>query len=248
MHIPKWPGQISCTLSPPSPQWFGLFLVNFLLHAHLAHREHGVRTVAVGAMLPDLWRLAHRRALPHRLPADADAPRLREGLAHHAATDRWFHEAPALQEGEALLHEIFASERLSAPKLRLFAHPLWELCLDGALVRSLGAVPLRAWLAGAFEEAAVERDPGQRALGDALGADGALFLSRMEKIDRALTQGPWLDAYASGEGLAFCLETMRRRTGLPALPPGEFRRLARRLDEVTPRADQGLALLLSPPR
>jgi hypothetical protein len=196
-------------------------------------------------MLPDLWRLAHRRALPRRLPATLPAPRLREGLAHHAATDRWFHEAPALQEGEALLREIFASERLSAPKLSLFAHPLWELCLDGALVRSLGAASLRTWLAGAFEEAAVERDPGQRALGDALGAEGATFLSRMEKIDRDLTRGPWLDAYTSGEGLAFCLDATRRRTGLPALPPGESRVLAGYLErEVAPRADRLLAALL----
>lgn len=222
--------------------------MNFLLHAHLAHRDHGARTVAVGAMLPDLWRLAHRRALPHRLPPAASAPRLREGLAHHAATDRWFHEAPALREGEALLHEIFTSERISAPKLRLFAHPLWELCLDGALVRSLGADPLRAWLAGAFEEAAAERDPGQRALGDALGAEGEVFLNRMERIDQDLTRGPWLDAYASGEGLAFCLDAMRLRTGLPRLPPAELRSLARRLDEVAPHTDRLLSQLLSPPR
>ncbi|MCS6898745.1 MAG: hypothetical protein RMJ98_04965 [Myxococcales bacterium] len=218
--------------------------MNFLLHGHLAHREHHDRTVAVGAMLPDLWRLAHRRALPHRLPATVNAPQLRTGLAHHAALDRWFHEASALREGETLLHDCFVAEHLSAPKLRLFAHPLWELCLDGALVRSLGAASLRTWLASAFEEAASQRDPGQRALGESLGAEGDIFLTRMETIDRELTQGPWLEAYTSGEGLAFCLDAMRLRIGLPRLSPAELRSLARCLEEVVPLADQLLTRLL----
>ena len=219
--------------------------VNFLLHAHLAHRDLGSPVAAVGAMLPDLWRMAHRRAHAHRLPAEHPAPLLRAGIAHHTAADRWFHAHPSLAQGEAALLQIFLEEHLLAPKLRLFAHPLWELFLDGALARSLGPASLRSWLQDLFRLALPERDPAQRALAAALGPDLDAFLARMERIDRELLHGPWIDAYTAGEGLAWCLDAMRSRAGLPRLDPASLRRLAARLDPLAPRADDALAALLA---
>lgn len=218
--------------------------LNFLLHAHLALRDLGSPTAAVGAMLPDLWRMAHRRAHAHRLPTHVEAPGLRAGLAHHAAADRWFHDAPELHRGEELLRTIFAAEGIRAPKLRLFAHPLWEICLDGALVRRQGSGPLRAWLQEAFAGAARERDAGQQALGGVLGPDGDAFAARMDRIVRELLRGPWIDAYAGGEGVAWCLDAMRARAGLERLAPDDLATLARRIDETAPEADRGLAGLL----
>src|SRR3954468_14876389 len=53
--------------------------VNFLLHHHLAARDLGSPEAAVGAMLPDLWRMADRRVRAiRRLAAPGGAEGVRE--------------------------------------------------------------------------------------------------------------------------------------------------------------------------
>lgn len=194
-------------------------------------------------MLPDLWRLAHRRAHVHRLPADPPAPRLRAGLDHHATTDRWFHESAALHRGEGALREVIRSAGLRAPKLSLLAHPLWEMCLDGALARQVGATELRSELRASFAEASGERAVCEGALGEALGADGEVFTARLGRVTRELLEGPWIDAYTHGDGLAFCLDGMRLRTGLPRLDPDERARLALGLQGLAGLADELLTTM-----
>lgn len=198
-------------------------------------------------MLPDLWRLAHRRAHVHRLPLEPALPALREGLAHHTLTDRWFHEADALHQGEQALLDAFAREQITAPKLRLFAHPLWEICLDGALVRTLGVTPCRQWLGLIFAEASSPRAMAQRAMASVLGPDGDAFLGRMEKIDKDLTHGPWLEAYTRGDGVAWCLDAMRLRSGLTRIDGDALGRLGRCIDALAPLADRSVEEILRAP-
>ncbi len=217
--------------------------MNFLLHVHLALRDTGSAAASWGAALPDLWRMAHRRAHARRLPDHVEAPALRAGLAHHAEADHRFHDSPALRRGEEALRG--ATEGLRAPRLGLFAHPLWELCLDGALARARGPRALRQGLAAALAAAGAEREAGERALGAALGDDGPVFLARMARIEGELIEGPWIDAYTHGDGLAFCLDAMRSRTGLPRLDPDERRLLGQRLEALAPLADELLALALA---
>src|SRR5512132_2779549 len=114
--------------------------VNFLLHHHLALRDLGAPDAAVGAMLPDLWRMADRRVRPavgELPPSDSNneasaLPRVLAGIAHHVAADRWFHRDPVFLDGEQLTAARLRSVAADAPRIGLFAHVLWELCLDGA--------------------------------------------------------------------------------------------------------------------
>jgi hypothetical protein len=219
--------------------------LNFLLHAHLASLPEPCAEASVGATLPDLWRVAHRRARPPLQSTLPVSPGIQRGLAHHAEADRWFHDHEALASGEALLLSLFQREQLTAPRLRLLAHPLWELCLDGALVRSRGASTWRRWLHDTWRESAQAREQAHLAIAARLGPEGTLFAQRITRVERELLDGPWLDAYTHGEGLAWCLDAMRARSGLPRVPVDELQRLALALEETRPVADQSLRTLLA---
>ena len=119
--------------------------LNFLLHRLLAKRQMGDVLGGVGAMLPDFWRMAHRRMRPRRLEWGSDASpaalRLLAGVRHHVESDRWFHARLGFAREEA---ETVAALRGAAPalnKIGMFGHPAWEMCLDGALLlRDLNAI------------------------------------------------------------------------------------------------------------
>src|SRR5687768_1786649 len=64
--------------------------MNFLLHRRLALDELGSRPAAVGAMLPDLWRMADRRVRAREEVSfsEASLSELERGVAHHLEADR----------------------------------------------------------------------------------------------------------------------------------------------------------------
>ncbi|WP_437593200.1 hypothetical protein [Sorangium sp. So ce1000] len=232
--------------------------MNFLLHRHLAARDLGSAAAAAAAMLPDLWRMADRRVRPSRTPDRPAAPprRLAEvlaGIDHHVAVDRWFHAAPVFVQGERRLAEALRGASLGAPRLALFAHVLWEMCLDGALVRKTGLAPLlgdlRAGLAeidGTPTEAAasihhfLQRAPSPAGA----QADRAAFEARLRRICDELARGPWIAGYQDGPGLVLRLSGVRARFGMPPFTPEQHDHLAALLDGFAPSADEALLDLL----
>ncbi len=223
--------------------------MNFLLHRHVALAATGSDLAATGAMLPDLWRMAHRRlhAPWRRLvgdPADKAESQVVAGLWHHRATDEWFHEHPGFTEGESAVKAAILGARVLASRISLLAHPIWEICLDGALVRREGAGPLRLALARAFTTA---RGP-TLALEARLGlpiAEQLALRERMDRFESALVNDPWIDAYQTGSGVAYCIDRVRRRVGLGFMEPSDLARLAAALDPLEARADEALDLLIS---
>ena len=215
--------------------------MNFLLHAWLARRDLVDATAAVGAMLPDLWRMAHRRAHVRSLPPNAGGAALQAGLVHHSRLDAWFHDDEALHRGEHALRLAMAG--LSARKLGLLAHPLWEMCLDGAWLRVQGLAREQHALDELLDAARPARAEAEAALAAVLGPDGEVFFRQMARIEGELRRGPWLAAYTHGEGLAWCLDGVRLRTGLPRLDPAERTQLGEHLDALAPLADTTLAAI-----
>lgn len=193
--------------------------MNFLLHRHLCARDLGSDEAAAGAMLPDLVRMAGARPRPAELAAPAAA--IGRGVAHHVELDRWFHADRGFAEAERRAARALREALPEVRKLAPFAHPLWEMCLDGALVLSVGyeaaladlgraLAHVRAWAGGAA--------PGERL--------GAVALARLGGLCDALEEGPWVFAYTRGEGLAVCVERMRARLGLGSLGAPALDRLA----------------------
>ena len=129
--------------------------MNFLLHRHLAERDLGSPAAGIGAMLPDLWRMADRRVRPSRgVAAEAQDPTeladVLAGIEHHLRVDRWFHTAEAFVEGERQMAAQFRQAGVDAPKFGMFAHVAWEMWLDGALVRRAGLSDVLAGLRSGF--------------------------------------------------------------------------------------------------
>lgn len=212
--------------------------MNFVLHGYLARRDLGSSVAGVGAMLPDLWRMARRKRIPQAPGGSGGPPQaeaLLAGVAHHVASDAWFHRSDALHAGEASLRGELRDFR--APKMGLLAHPLWEICLDGALLRRVSVGEIRALLAEGLDASLQAR------LWLGQGAPEG-FEARMERLWSELRAGPWLDAYCHGEGIAWCLDAMRVRLGLPRLDPHERGRLGAILEARRPVAEEALAEVL----
>lgn len=231
--------------------------MNFLLHRHLSHTLHESRIAGVGAMLPDLWRMADRRVRPapvdiaRELLGDADeaAHALLRGIEHHLETDLWFHDAPVFVEGERATIAALRGAAVTARKLTLFAHPLWEMCLDGALVRRLGEDAVRSATAEGFGLA-------DRALRAAAHVhhfvhveDGESYREAFERnlreIAHALSTGPWIGAYARPEGLVRALGGIRRRFGLAPFTEDEQGRLSAAIATLEERADAAVRDILA---
>lgn len=219
--------------------------MNFLLHRHLAFRDLGSETAAAGAMLPDLWRMADRRvrARPGLGPDHAE-PLLR-GIEHHLDLDRRFHRHPLFTEGEARTAGLFRRAGLARDKLLLFAHPAWELCLDGALIHHQGLDTVLASLGRAeahltSESAAAAADLHHFEATDRGAAERLAFGRRMATLARDLARGDWVAGYTRGDGLARRLGGIRLRLGLPPLAASLELRLADVLAQVLKTAEQDL--------
>src|SRR5207244_4117981 len=72
----------------------------------------------------------------------ADVSRaIRRGLDHHRDVDLWFHRSAWFHDGERDTRERLRRHRVGGRHMALFAHPLWEMALDGALLTVVGASP-----------------------------------------------------------------------------------------------------------
>lgn len=212
--------------------------MNFLLHREWALRETGDPVLAAASMLPDLWRMAERRARlgsrHFRVPVSVDgaepASSALRGLEHHLTTDRWFHDDPLFTDGEAMAVGAMRAAGVRSEKMILFAHPLWELCLDGALVKEQGLEATRSAIGAARAAVAGEAgaDIAERAgLSRLLPEHSARrgFLQRLESLWDALQEGRWIAAYTSAPGLTECIVRMRERIGFGAIEPSDRARL-----------------------
>jgi hypothetical protein len=231
--------------------------MNFLLHRHLAARDLGTPEAGIGAMLPDLWRMVDRRVRPARERIDAtgsaaEVTAVLAGIDHHLAADRWFHGAAVFEDGERITRERFHAARLDAPKVALFAHVTWEMCLDGALVRRQGlertADVLRegfATVRGIPAGAAVLMHHFGRTMRSA--AERAEFDAGMERLFAAIARGPWIASYRTGEGVAARVEGMRMRLGLGTFTAADRKRLAEAIDDLASAADAAVGEILDRP-
>lgn len=225
--------------------------MNFLLHRHLAERDLGSPVAGVGAMLPDLWRMADRRVRPRS--GVGAAGEVLAGVDHHLEADRWFHRHRVFRDGRRATADRFRAARLRAPKMLLLAHAAWELCLDGALVRRRGLddtlAALRAGLAdagpAALRDAADRHHFDHHRRSPVARAD---FDRRLRHLLAELADGGWIAGYRHGAGLAARLGGVRRRLRLPPMDAADNRRLAGACDELLAVAEERLGELLAAPR
>jgi hypothetical protein len=222
--------------------------MNFLLHHHLALRDLGRPEAAAGAMLPDVWRMADRRARARDVDGERTAGALvrsvTEGIAHHVSVDRWFHDAPVFTRGELAAREALRRAR-GARKAGLFAHVAWELCLDGALLRRVGTAPVLQAVCASL--AAVRPDAHHRAADLFAGVqveDRARFDARVDEILDAIAFGPWVAGYATASGIVERLDGVRARVGLAAMTGPDRDAVCEALGDLEPGAEAGLDEIL----
>ena len=223
--------------------------MNFLLHHHLAGRDLGRPEAAVGAMLPDVWRMADRRARARRREGEERAAEpvvrsVREGIAHHLEVDAWFHAMPLFEQGESATREALRVAR-ETPKMGLFAHIAWELCLDGALLRRVGIEAVLGAVRGSIEAV---RPRGHHRAADAWvelpANDREKFDRRVDQILDAIGEGRWVAGYATAAGIVERLDGLRRRLGLAATATEDRDAVAAALEPVERAADAGLREIL----
>ena len=229
--------------------------MNFLLHRHLAARDLKSDAAGIGAMLPDLWRMADRRVRVSAGVSPTDtAGRTSEvlaGIEHHVGVDRWFHGAAVFADGERLTLQRFRAAGVEAAKLGLFAHVTWEMALDGALLRREGLsetlASLRRDIAavrGELDTAAslhhfqrIDRSPAER----------AAFADNMERLFVHVLAAEWIAGYRTGAGIAARLDGMRTRMGLGRFLPIARARLTTAIDEIAASADDAVEAILARP-
>ncbi len=225
--------------------------MNFLLHRHFALQETGSEAIGFGAMLPDLVRLVDRRWRPRASRAEPAVERtpiareLRLGIAHHLEADLWFHRTDVFREGEKRTAAALRSVGDAAPRLALFGHVTWEMCLDGAWLRRTGDVGAALTvLRDDVERLAVESDAALReASGEAAsGADASEVVD--ERLALLWKRLPDLAAgYADGGGVARRLDGIRRALGLPAASEDTRLTWSRALDACLRDAEAAIPAL-----
>jgi len=225
--------------------------VNFLLHFRLAHRDLGDDAASLGAMLPDLWRMAARSARARRDLANGDAELdgVLRGVAHHLEADKWFHRSKFFSPGERATAASLAATGL--PRAALFGHIAWEMCLDGALIRRVGASRLRGELEAAIfgreELAARAGDLHHAGARARAGVSPHHFAQRMDRLFRALSSFELPGGYARAEGVAVRLMGVRSALGLTAPVADELARWAEAVMPIEPIADTAVEELLEAP-
>lgn len=229
--------------------------MNFLLHHHLASAELGSGVEGVGAMLPDIWRMADRRVRARRIEhvetANAQLDGLMRGVDHHLDADRWFHETRPFRDGERRTAELLRmppSEGASSRRLPLFAHVLWEMCLDGALLRRQGFAGKRAELRRDITEAlstpALRTSATLHHFAHRPVADRVPFDLRVERLALQIADGEWIEGYQDAEGLALRLAGVRSRLGFSPPSDAERQAWARAIEPLIVDADGALEELL----
>jgi hypothetical protein len=209
--------------------------VNFVLHHELARRDLGSAEAAAGAMLPDLWRMADRRVRLARLESSPDA-----------ALD------PVFVEGERLARAKMREAGLAAPRMGLFAHVLWEMCLDGELLRRRGfdAIFAEVRAALAVVSGGEARRAAHRHHFDRVARtleERSAFEARMRRIVEELARGPWIEGYQTGDGIAVRLEGVRSRLGFAPLADEDRAHLARVADGLLDAARAPVSTILARP-
>ncbi|APR79710.1 Hypothetical protein A7982_05057 [Minicystis rosea] len=227
--------------------------VNFVLHHFLATRDLGAPIAGAGAMLPDLWRMADRRVRPSATVSHegaSDDALVLAGVAHHVAVDRWFHADPVFTDGEREAADGLRASAIAAPRTVLFAHVLWELCLDGALIQRVGfgamLGSLRAGitaLANGAGTRAATRHHFDRVARSA--EERAVFERRLARILDAIAEGPWIEGYQTGEGIAERVQGVRTRLGLAPMDAADLTRFAEVARGLLGRADAAVERVLS---
>lgn len=232
--------------------------MNFLLHRHLAARELGSAAAGAGAMLPDLWRMVDRRVRAQPLATlDGDHPRndVETGIEHHLTADHWFHGSEVFRRGEERTREVLRTARLAAPKVLLWAHITWELCLDSALLRHAGpgggaALPaLQVALAqdldaiaGAPARAAADRYHFSRVTRPA--EEREIFHTRLAGLMAQLGAGAFFPHYEDAPGLTRVVDRMRQRLGLAPLSEDDRTRMSDALAQLLGEAEGAFSALL----
>ncbi len=203
----------------------------------------------MGAMLPDVWRMADRRARARagdgRREASEPVRSVTDGIGHHLKVDAWFHDAPVFERGESAAREALRAANRS-PKLGLFAHIVWELCLDGALLRRVGLEDVLRAVRGSIETVRPEAHhlAADAWLPDWPAEDRGRFERRVDQILDAIGEGRWVAGYATGAGIVERLEGLRARLGFAPMPREDRQGVAVALAPVERAADEGLEEIL----
>jgi hypothetical protein len=169
-------------------------------------------------------------------PRDPDGlERVVLGVEHHFEVDAWFHDTDVFTRGEALARARLAETGWA--RAGLFAHVVWELCLDGALLarspgtaaespraeptQTLGKTADLSPLATRLLEARFPHVP--RAVRSAQAARLERLLSRVVELAAG---------YSEARGLYARLEGMRHGLGLPPTDAPTMERVVLALDEL----------------
>ena len=220
--------------------------MNFLFHFELASHDSGRDRVGVGAMLPDFWRMVARPARARRdvslelAGADEALSDLLEGVNHHLAADVWFHKSPFFSEGEAEASAVLA--HTGSKRMGLFGHVVWEMCLDGALLRLVGYEQLAARVAAAIaasrEAAAQAADIHHRDARERTGVEPAVFQARMDRLFDAVASFALPSGYMHAEGVALRTRGVRASFGLPEPTAEELASWQQAIRSLEPTADR----------
>jgi hypothetical protein len=222
--------------------------VNFLLHFELARREEadGDDQVALGATLPDLYRMVSRRMRTRSSERfegslSLELGALQRGIDHHLEADHWFHRTSVFGDGERELARDFAA--IGAHRLPLFAHAAWEMCLDGAWLRRDGGVEALDSLSRVIGTERERVHLLALAHGAPTGPEHA-FTSRLDRLLDVVATGALPLGYAHARGLAQRTSGMRASFGLPLPSEQQQRALESALEDALHRADEALPRLL----
>lgn len=222
--------------------------MNFVLHFELARREdrEGDLGVALGATLPDLYRMVSRRMRARsseRLDASiaTELGALQRGVDHHLEADAWFHRTEVFIEGERALGRDFAA--VGAHRLPLFAHAAWEMCLDGAWLRCSGGERALEHLGAAIAAERARIHQLALAHGAPIETEHA-FTARLERLLDVVASGALPRGYAQAPGLAERVAGMRAAFGLPLPSEAQRAALEDALRHALERADEALPRLL----
>ena len=142
--------------------------------------------------------------------------------------------------GESAVRDVLR-RATDSPKLGLFAHITWELCLDGALLRRVGTQRVLEGLRGAVASVRPDVHHGLAATLVRLpSAERPAFEARVNRILDAILAGPWVAGYATASGVVERLEGLRRRLGLGVVSSADRDVVADGLETLAPHADTSL--------